>query len=443
MGAALALGVSRVAAQEPASETDANSGDEPVTYADVLANPDDVDINYRYARRLIEAGNLNRAGAALERILITNPEADRIRLLYGVVLYRLGNDGEALRELNAVDRDDLDPEDQRTLDETRSRIRRLRQRFQGSVGLSAGLHLDTNLNAFPEGGQFQIGGTNTLALPGSENTDVGEFVLLDGRARIRTPWQRVPSVTVEAAGLRDNQVQEDSLDTWSGLFGVSTTYRGDTYNVSPSLTYRHTLLAGERYLSDATARLRVSRQFGYDVGLTGFVEGGLGYEDYGNVDRSPLADERDGPVYSAVIGTRATPTDRLDLGLRYRFQRKGADQDFERFTEHRITADAIYVLTNGVSLSGTVFYARRTFDAVDTFVARNDVERDDEYFGRLRIGAGIDALLEMAGLAGGGSVTDNLQISLAGQYRSVESNIPNFTYDNIRVETAISKRFPF
>jgi tetratricopeptide (TPR) repeat protein len=439
---ALVLGAAVASAQD-AAVGDRGNADEPVTYQDVLKNPDDVAINYRYARRMIEAGELNRASAALERILITHPEADRIRLLYGIVLFRLGNDGEALGELNAVDRDALNQEDQATLDDILARIQRTRQRFRGSVGLAAGLHLDTNRNAFPSSGEFQVLGLDPRPLEGTENTDVGQFVLLDGVTRVRTPWQRVPSVTIEAAGLRDNQAEVDGLDTWSGLFGVATTYRGDVYDIAPRLSYRHTLLGGERYLSEGQGRLRVRRNFGLDGALTGFIDAIAAYENFDNVAIAPTADEQDGPLYGARIGVRATPTERLDLGLRYRFEHKDAAAGFESFNEHRMTADAVYVLTDGVSLSATAAYAHRDFAAPDPFITRDKIEQDHEYFGRVSISTGIDTLMSFVGVGQGGTVTDNLQITVAGQYRHVNSNIPNFAHENLRMETTASKRIPF
>jgi Flp pilus assembly protein TadD len=135
--------------QETTGQEDTPKGAETVDYGDVLANPDDPDINFRYARRMIAEGQLNRAAAALERILILAPDADQIRLLYGIVLFRLGNTEEAARELEATASDNLSEADARAREQTLAAIRRTRREVQGSFGVTAGLHVDTNRNAFP------------------------------------------------------------------------------------------------------------------------------------------------------------------------------------------------------------------------------------------------------------------------------------------------------
>ena len=70
-----------------------------VTYEQILANPDDLELNYNYARAQVRRGDLKGASATLERMLLIDPNRSDIRLFYSVVLYRLDNVIEAQREL--------------------------------------------------------------------------------------------------------------------------------------------------------------------------------------------------------------------------------------------------------------------------------------------------------------------------------------------------------
>jgi len=426
---------------------DAGSDGDPVTYSDVLADPDDPATNYRYAQRLIAQGSLNRAAASLERILMLTPDADRIRLLYGVVLVRLGNDGEALRELEAVNRSNLAAEDQRTLDRALARVRRAQRRISGGLGVTAGVHVDSNRNAFPEDGTFQVAlpalGTTRLDAAGSANADWGQYLLLDGRATVATDWQRVPEVTVEAAGLRDNQVEEDALDLISGLASLRTTYYGDGFRLAPRLSYRHLALAGERYLRETAARLRLSHKLTADRTLVAFVEGTGVYSDYDPVARAPFANEQTGPSAAGELGATYAPTERLDLTATYRFERKFAREDFEAFDEHRGRLSAIYVPGPGISLSAEGFAAWRTYDAPDTFVTTRTIREDREVLGRLGATVTVPRLASALGVSLPDRVAENLQLSVFGQLRDVDSNLPNFSYRNYRTEFAITKRFAF
>jgi Flp pilus assembly protein TadD len=71
-----------------------------VTYEDVLANPDNIDLNFAYAQVQIARGDLKNAAATLERILLIEQDLPRVRLLYAIVLFRLDNLDEAERELH-------------------------------------------------------------------------------------------------------------------------------------------------------------------------------------------------------------------------------------------------------------------------------------------------------------------------------------------------------
>ncbi|MCM8794329.1 MAG: tetratricopeptide repeat protein [Candidatus Omnitrophica bacterium] len=75
---------------------------EEISYEQILADPDNVELNIRYARAQIARGNLKAAATALERILLIDPSLAQVQLLYGIVLFRLDNTEEAERMLIAV-----------------------------------------------------------------------------------------------------------------------------------------------------------------------------------------------------------------------------------------------------------------------------------------------------------------------------------------------------
>jgi hypothetical protein len=86
------------------------------TYDDVLAAPDDVQLNLGFAQAEQAAGRLLSAAAAYERILILRPEWDSVRLAYAKVLYALDDRAGAreqlqilsTRKLAAGERDEAD-----------------------------------------------------------------------------------------------------------------------------------------------------------------------------------------------------------------------------------------------------------------------------------------------------------------------------------------------
>jgi len=75
-----------------------------VTFEQVLARPDDPDLNYRYALARVEAGDLLPALSALERVIAAAPKRYEALLVHALVLYRLESLDEASRELEVLEK---------------------------------------------------------------------------------------------------------------------------------------------------------------------------------------------------------------------------------------------------------------------------------------------------------------------------------------------------
>lgn len=426
-------------------------GDAPtpvVQFEDILADPDDPELNYRFAKQQVEAGNLTAAASALERILIKIPEAHKLRLLYGIVLYRLGHAGEARQELASVDRQALSaPEDRATLDDFRGRLSRAEKRFLGTLGLTAGLHYDTNRNSFPADGEFQIdfpgSGPTTFTSAGTDEDDIGRFTLLDGTLDVATDSQRIPRITFEAVGFADDQVELDDLDLVYGLGRVSATYLGDRFDLEPRLSYRNIRLGGEQYLQQVATGLELRTNLTNDRRTRLFTDLSLGYQNYAAVARDPFADEKDGRHLAGAIGFDLTPDDRVQLQTRYTIKDKNARESYEAYLSHELEAFASYIFTPGLygNLRGS--FLVRDFDAPDPFVSRSEKRRDYVY----TVGVGVSATAAWLGnrldVKLPDALTQNLRFNLNGEHRLTRSNFPNFEYMNTRLEFAITKEFPF
>ena len=92
----------------------------------VLAAPDDIELNLEYARRAADAGDLNGAAGALERVLIADPNRHGTRLLYAVVLFRLDDLQGARDQLDLLEPVALTPLQRAEAARYRARIERSR-----------------------------------------------------------------------------------------------------------------------------------------------------------------------------------------------------------------------------------------------------------------------------------------------------------------------------
>lgn len=86
----------------------------PPTFEQLLDAPDDPDLNIAYAAQQMREGNLLYAAAAYERILLEQPDADAVRLMYIDALLRLDEPAGARREVAKLNPLTLNPE-QRTM----------------------------------------------------------------------------------------------------------------------------------------------------------------------------------------------------------------------------------------------------------------------------------------------------------------------------------------
>ena len=101
----------------------------------VLAAPDDAELNLEFARRAADAGDLNGAAGALERVLIADPNRHGARLMYAVILYRLDDLQGARDQLDLLEPVTLTPLQRAEATRYRGRIERSRSttRFSGSL----------------------------------------------------------------------------------------------------------------------------------------------------------------------------------------------------------------------------------------------------------------------------------------------------------------------
>ncbi|MEQ9124416.1 MAG: tetratricopeptide repeat protein [Alphaproteobacteria bacterium] len=89
--AALAKGVAysaSVGAQEISAEGRAEL---EALFDEILKNPTDLDLTYKYAQEATRLGDYEAAITAYERLLLFNPELPRVKAELGVLYYRLGS----------------------------------------------------------------------------------------------------------------------------------------------------------------------------------------------------------------------------------------------------------------------------------------------------------------------------------------------------------------
>lgn len=409
-----------------------------VTFEDVLAAPDDPDINLAYARQEVAAGRLEGAASALERMLLIEPDWDAARLMYGIVLYRLDDLLGAVRELEKLEDRDLPPvqEADRVLYLRLARAGEKPLTVAGS--LAVGARYDTNPN---------LVSANPSARVRSPLTSREDDVALTAGAALRLEYDlgtgRGDTLFATLSGdLRDyfdfDQANIAALGSTAGanlflgagqlsVFGIYATGLQD-YNA-----FRETSGAGASYVFETTGRRTRTR---YSVAGAGV------YENYDETNFSGIGDDRDGWLATGSLGVAHYVTDRHRFSLGAVYDRKNAENkgfSFDRFT---VSAGYLALLGQGVYLDTTATYADLRYDGPNGFQTFVTAREDETYRLRTALGSPLETIFALADIEVPRAV-GSLVLQGAVTYTNRSSNVARYDFENVGVDVLLVKRFRF
>ncbi len=226
-----------------------------VTFKEVLADPDNVELNILYARTQIKHGRMDKAQATLERILLVEPDLVMVKMLYGLVLFRLDNMGEAEVIFNDLLAADITANDRAVVQAYLDQIAKGKKRLSVKLTVSAGIHYDDNRTASPRSGSLSLF-NNVLDLGIDEKADWGALVNLGGEARYDLGYQRPHYAYGKAALVLDEQRDENNYDLIMGRadLGVSMAY--DIGRVDFSVNHALINLGHAAYMETPGAKVR-------------------------------------------------------------------------------------------------------------------------------------------------------------------------------------------
>ena len=151
-----------------------------ISYADILADPDNPALNQQFANERLAGGDAKAALAAVERVLVAEPTNFSARLFRAQVLVALGADLQAAGELRALAALPLSPDIKRRVQRLRDRLSDRQRRLSARLNLALGFMENNNAANWPE--------DNTILLNGVSVDSDGEnrysLPRLDGAAPI-------------------------------------------------------------------------------------------------------------------------------------------------------------------------------------------------------------------------------------------------------------------
>lgn len=420
---------------------------ETVSYADVLKDPDNVDLNFRYAKSQIAAGNVRGAAATLERILLVTPDLPQIRLTYAIVLFRLDSLDEAEREFNKLKALKMADSLRAEIDRFLAAIKQRRQKTKYRVTAGFGLKRDSNVNAGPRAGKILAAGAFFLPLGRAQKqADFAVLGFATGEVRQDLGRQSRDEFFASATYYHNEQFAIDSQDlqSGSGTFGFRLPFENFTF--TPKFSYTNLRLSREKFFSGYALELRFDRPKTIpEWGIEGYFLGRGTRENFHAIFESNSGLQRTGFRWEWEAGLikQLTPQHRLEATGKFtrKLPQSFAPNDYRGYKvglRHTwALGDGHFVLSNGS-------YEAKIYKIEDPAVTLFQKRHDNLVRLSVTYGAPVSWLFEQLNV--NTAYLDGLRDwtwTVTGEYVDQASNIENFSYSNRRVQTMFTRTWNF
>lgn len=404
-----------------------------VTYAQVLSRPDDIELNFAFAKTRVRQGDLKGAAAALERVLMVNPDLDAIRLFYAVVLYRLDILQDSEREFKTVaDGKASAP----VRDEAKNYLKVIRRRATPttlSAGLSAGAEYDSNRNASPASGKRLFLDT-PLDLTGSNRRRDDTSLLVMANAELR----RVVSARNkhEAFGsfsyFRSDQSKVSAVSLQALSAKLGGVLKAGRYELTPTLAYDRVLLAREKFLVNKGGSLRFTAKPGKKTDY--WSELGYAYQDNLATPAVSANPERRGQLYTAAAGGNRVLTPVMKAGAGLTWTSKLAAKDYNAYSGFALDLRHQWLLGRGRFLLSSLVLGNDVYRKADTVISRK-LRKD------ATLRAGVTAGVPASEFYGRAALLRDLTLTLSLEYFRARSTVLNYSNENFKTALLLSYRW--
>ena len=406
-----------------------------ITFADVLADPDNIEINILYARTQILRGRLDRAQAALERVLLQRPDLHYVRMLYAVVLYRLGNFIEAKGVFNILLESNISAENKLQINKYLYDIEAKKKRTKFTLSTSMGIHYDSNKNSAPKSGDLLL--LNTL-IPNSakEEPDTGVLLSASLEARHDLGLQRAHELYGKISLTTDQQATQDDLDLIVGRIDLGGVVLSDVGSFDLSVNHNRINLSQNFYLMENGAKIRWDALGGNK--LRPYFEQKIQNQLY-RTSHNSSASEKNGLNMETRLGTKITFSPVSLLDIHAMAGKKKAVKKYNAYDKLGLGVSYTRLFEKGRFLIGQGNYQIERYKENDAFVS--SAKRKDGK-ATLRVMGGMPLL----SIFGSGNIPEALNdVQLIGTLETSRngSNIINFETINNRAQLMLSKTIRF
>ncbi|MBI4346046.1 MAG: hypothetical protein HY553_04285 [Elusimicrobia bacterium] len=406
-------------------------GAEPFpAFSDVLAAPDDPELNERFARSRMEAGDLTAALTAWERVLSARPQRRDLRVLYAITLFRLDDWEGAAREIDGLSGAGLPEDVSRQLSLMRAEIRRRRARTRVTGVLGARVDSDSNRNAAPLSGKRLVE-DRPVHLRGDLlaqfDRSYGGFASVELRRDLGLQARHDVFMRLDLQRTESSKFRV--LDAEIAAAQAGGTLHLGGLRLVPWGGLDHVRLSRETFLRAFSGGLRAERDLSPSWGLYG--EGSLAYLDFSRISDVNSAAERSGRRAELGTGLWVSPTSTLRVRAGLAVARQEAARAYNAFERASINLAPEWLPGRGVFVQGAFGYALDRYEAPDPIVSTR-LRSDDIHLARATVGVSLGVFV---------SWLRDVYLAQSLEYQHAVSNLENFEYENKKLSTQLSYAF--
>lgn len=446
-------------AAAPALAQTALPSDRTGLFAHLVRNPADVSATLRYARLSYEAGDIEAAIGALERVLFFRPDEPNARLYLGLLYAKLGSHDMARGYFESVLRHPA------TSEPVRQRARYLLGKAEQKLGahqwsayVRTGIRWQSNANGQPDGAYtaYNPAAGNWVSVTGDPQGDWNGYLGTGFGYMYDFGNQRGDRFEANLTTYSTRQIDFDEYDytsaelTFGPRFGIVTDHPTATATIKPYLLFGGALLDEDEYFVSAGGGLTGTVPLGAWT-LAPYAE--AVWRDYSDGSSPDPFDPNDfegatGPVYSAGVRISSDPYAARRVNVHLGYQRHAVDdpqtftiggipgQSEDYLSYHRFLAELRLPFDLGLKghqllVTPLIGFRWTEYDAPDPFVqdlnAVDPVRREDM---QLRIGLAADY-----------AINDWAAVGVQIFYTNTDSNLPAYDTDNLSISFGPHFRF--
>lgn len=332
--------------------------EETVTFADILRNPDDIALNFAYAKQQVAQGRLKAAATTLERILLIEPGLHEVRLFYALVLIRLDSLESAERELLALQQLDMEPSLREELDGLLARIRESRERFRVSLLTGVGGGYQWNVNSIPANRRLRFGGASVLVDDDSDRVGDFNFTAFSRfDASYDLGYQARHELIGSVTHYLGDQVNQDQQDIWSYTVDGGVRLRFPDLTITPRAYYTVLWLSHQRYHDNVGAELAGTYQLPPDMAISAGAS--YTFERYNPISEARTQLQDEGWRLDGFLGLDLDLDASNRISFQYDIRAKYGTFNYEHHWEHSIAGTYLHLFEGGVFTSGTATLGQR------------------------------------------------------------------------------------